>query len=109
MIYNSVLKILSYVCELCVKNAFEILSHIWIIKPWSFLLFDRPRFLRYMYITTPTPTPTPAHTSPTVSIITVMPWPSALSEPLWVLSLVFSLTLYTYQQRKYLLLWYREL
>ena len=85
----------------------EILSHICFIKPWSFLLFDRRRFLRYMYITTPIPTPTPAHTSTTVSIITIMPWPS--SEPLWVLSLVFSLTLYTNQLRKYLLLWYREL
>ena len=87
-----------------VNYALKNLSHIWIIKPWSFLL-------RYMYITTPTttPTPTPAHTSPMVSIITFMPWPSALSEPLWVLSLVFSLTLYTYQQCKYLLLWYREL
>ena len=59
----------------------EILSHIWIIKPWSFLLFDRRRFLRYMYIPTPTTAITAKTATPTITIITTMPWSSALLDP----------------------------
>ena len=80
-----ILNLITYLYILRKQNAIEILSHICNIKPWLFLLFDRRRFLRYMYI------PTTAHTtaaSPTVSIITIMFWLPGLSDPgmsLWIL------------------------